>query len=587
MIDADNDGIADTASALVRRRLTEVGPRISDDLLTSYQIRAGVKGLVGDSDWQYDAYLIDGNVTRSNTQFGNVNRDRFQQALLLDLAADPTGGTCQDTAANGSTSGCAPINIFGEGNISDAGAAFLRTAVAAVSEFDQTIAGVDFNGKLPASEFLADDIGVAVGYEFIENKFDFRPSQDLAAGTIAGFNGSPATSGSYNEQSIYAEALLPILADQEFAKSLEVELAFRSTNYSTVGSVSTYKIASSWAPTDNLRIRGGFNTAIRAPNIGELFAPQGENFPSGTDPCSNGGIPTGQTAVPAAVAAICSATGVPANAIGSLAIDPAAGQVRVLSGGNPNLTEEEVDTFTVGAVYQPLDNLSISLDYFDIEIIDSIADFGGTANNVLSTCYTGAAGGIGSAFCNAITRRADGTINFIALSSQNVASETRKGFDLIGSYQQDLWNGNLDIQYVGTYTTEANFTAFAGDNTTDCAGAFGQNICGTPLPEYKHRMTFGWNNEDWTTQLSWEYIGSTDDDNPATTFFVEELDVVHYFDAAATYLFNENYSVTFGIENLLDKEIQIIGDNQSQANTYPELYDVFGRTFYVSASLSF
>ena len=150
--DLDGDGIADTGTAFLRRRLREVGPRISDDLYTGFQIKGGIRGEIADTTWSYDAYIQEGSVTSSNTQSGNVNRDRFKQALLLDLT-DPTGGTCADTSANGSTTGCAPINIFGEGNISEAGAAFLRTAVAAIGTFDQTVASVNFAGELFRNEW--------------------------------------------------------------------------------------------------------------------------------------------------------------------------------------------------------------------------------------------------------------------------------------------------------------------------------------------------------------------------------------------------------------------------------------------------
>ena len=100
----DGDGIADTGTAFLRRRLREVGPRISDDLYTGFQIKGGIRGEIADTTWSYDAYIQEGSVTSSNTQSGNVNRDRFKQALLLDLT-DPTGGTCADTSANGSTTG--------------------------------------------------------------------------------------------------------------------------------------------------------------------------------------------------------------------------------------------------------------------------------------------------------------------------------------------------------------------------------------------------------------------------------------------------------------------------------------------------
>ena len=582
LIDTDGDGIADTATAFVRRRLVEVGPRISDDLFTSFQIQGGIRGDIGDTTWSYDAYIQEGSVSLSNTQLGNVNRDRFAQALLLDLVADPTGGTCANTSANGSTIDCAPINIFGEGNISENGAAFLRTAVAAVAEFDQTIAAITFTGEL--FEFNGRPILAAIGYEHQYHDADFRPSQDLAAGTIAGFNGSPASGGTYRVDSYYGELLIPLLQDLPMAENVELELAYRSSDYSTVGTVDSYKIAGSWSINDQIRIRAGFNTAVRAPSIGELFSPQGENFPGASDPCAQEGNPT------AAQTPICVATGVPANLVGSLAINFAAGQVRELSGGNPNLKEEEADTLTVGVVVTPnfLEGLTFSIDYFDIDIEGAISSFGGGANNVLNVCYDpdDPAGGAGGAFCNAITRRADGTIDFVSVTTQNVAGITLKGVDILVSYDTEVFGGNLRINYVGTFTSEADLVPFAGAAKITCAGEFG-NDCGEPTPEYKHRMTFNWTRDNITGQLLWRHLGEVDDDDDDNIFFRETIGTHNYFDAVVSYAFSDNFTVNLGVDNLTDKEPPILGDNQEQANTWPASYDVFGRTWYVKGSMTF
>ena len=147
-VDTDGDGIDDTGTAFVRRRLVEVGPRVSDNKYINFQILAGIRGEIGDTGWYFDAYVSEGEVSSSETQLGNVNRDRFRQALLLDLDADPTGGTCADTAANGSTIGCSPMNIFGAGNISEDAAAFLRTAVASEGEFEQRVWAGSASGDL-------------------------------------------------------------------------------------------------------------------------------------------------------------------------------------------------------------------------------------------------------------------------------------------------------------------------------------------------------------------------------------------------------------------------------------------------------
>ena len=233
--------------------------------------------------------------------------------------------------------------------------------------------------------------------------------------------------------------------------------------------------------------------------------------------------------------------------------------------------------------------MTLSVDYFDIEIEDFIAAFGGTANNVLAICFdpNDPAGGVGGPFCDVINRRPDGTIDNIQLTAQNVANQTLKGLDLQATYVTDLWGGQGSIRYDGTYTDENSFVAFDGAEIRDCAGSFGQDICGEPVPEYKHRVTFGWGNDKWNAQLLWRHIGSVDDDNDATVFAVESISSTDYFDASGQYAFNDNYSIVFGIDNLLDEEPPILGDNQAQANTYPSTYDVFGRTYYMKFAAEF
>ena len=584
-VDTDLDGIDDTATAFVRRRLLEVGPRIDESSSASYQVQAGIRGEISES-WDYDLYLQQGNVNFDTAQSGNVDRTRFAQALLLDLAADPTGGTCADPSQGSGDQPCAPINIFGEGNISPEGAAFLRTAVAATADYDQFVSGVTFTGDLGALELPGGAIGAAVGFEHIEQDFVFRPSQDLATGNIAGFNGSPPVSGGFDVDSFYAELYLPILSGVTGADLLDLELAYRTSDYSSAGNVESYKVSGSWAPTDWIRFRGGFNRAVRAPSIGELFQPQAEGFPGATDPCAAEGPMSGDPAV----AAICIATGVPAAVVGSPSINLPAGQVRALFGGNPDLQEEEADTYTYGFVLTPsqVEGLSLSIDYFDIEITDFVTTFGGGAANVLNTCYdpTDPLGGIGSAFCNLVNRRPDGTIEFISQTLVNAATQTLTGIDFLGSYDFDLMGGDARINYVGTLTDESDFTSFDGATPIECAGNFGA-LCGEPLPEYKHRMTFRWSGDKITGQLLWRMVGEVDDDDPGTTYTIESISAQHYFDASGTYRFNDNFALTIGIDNLADETPPILGDNQEQANTWPATYDVFGRTWFLRASADF
>ena len=442
-VDTDGDGIDDTGSFLLRRRLVEVGPRFNNDTRNTFQILGGVRGDLWVDNWTYDVSYSEGRTTNSNFQTGNVNRGRFDQALLLadadgdgNVDVDANGNpTCSDTSANGSTSACAPLNLFGPGNISPEAAAFLETAVSTTDETIQRVLQANVTGDLGEFSLTDSPIAFAIGGEYIENIFEFRPSQDVAASTIAGFNGAPAVQGEYDVYSAYGEAQIPLLSGLDFAERLTLDLAGRVSDFSTVGTEYNYKVGGEWAVNDQLRFRGNFNTAVRAPNIGELFSPIGENFPGADDPCSASGAPAG--GVPAAVAAVCVATGVPAAAVGTPLLDPAAGQIRSLVGGNPELGVEEAETITFGAVFTPdfVEGLTVAVDYFDIEIEDAVGLFGGSTDNILNVCLTDAEfGGAGSAFCNAVNRRPDGTIDFVSNQAANVAVRTLTGIDLAAQY---------------------------------------------------------------------------------------------------------------------------------------------------------
>ncbi len=585
LIDSNGNGIADTAvfpgSFDIRRRLEEVGPRNAQSKFTSFNFQLGARGDIN-SSWSYDAYYQRGQVDATETQLGNVSRQRFAQALLLDLDADPTGNTCADPGSSGAVNPCAPINIFGEGNISEAGAAFLRTAVTSNAQFVQEVAGITITGDL--FELPGGTMSTAFGLEWIDNSFDFVPSQDLASGNIAGFNAAGPVAGSFSEQSIFGEVYMPLLADAPLVEALDLTLAYRYSDFSTVGGVSNYKADFSWAPIRDIRLRGSISTATRAPNIGELFSPQNLGAPSGEDPCSERGNPTPD------VAAICAATGVPADQVGSPALNVPAGQVQALTGGNPNLQEESADTYTFGVVLTPsiLDGLSMSVDYFNIEIEDFITAFGGGAANVLNTCYDPSSpfGGAGSDFCNVINRGPTGFLDNVETLSQNVAVQTLAGFDLLAEYSFDALGGNFRLNYVGTYTTESDFIAFEGDTPLECAGRFG-NACGEPLPEYTHRLALTYGLENLTGQIVWRYIGEVDDDTDEKDFVVENLSAENYIDGTVSYAFDSGLSLQGGVQNLFDVTPPVLGANAEQANTWPASYDPFGRTYFVRLGYSF
>ena len=601
-VDTDGDGIDDEASALLRRRLVEVGPRSGTDRRNTFQLVGGIRGAITDT-WDYEASFSAGRTQNASNQSGNIDVPRFNQSLLLATDAagqvilDANGNpTCADTGTNGSTSECVPLNIFGAGNISEAAADFIRTRVATTDETTQNIAQINFTGDLGSMRITDTPIGMALGAEYIENKFEFNPDQGVASSSIRGFNGSPPIAGEYDVYSAYGEMSVPLVEGMSFAENITLDLAGRISKFSTVGTKYNYKIGGEWEINDQIRLRGNYNTAVRAPNIGELFAPQGENFPGADDPCSASGAPVG--GLTAAQVAICTATGVPAGVVGTNAIDPASGQVRALSGGNRDLDVEEAQTITFGAVLKPafMDGLSLSVDYFDINIDGFITDFGGGVDNILNTCYTDPVlGGVGSVYCGVVNRRADGTIDFVRTQEANVAFRSIKGIDFAANYSFDTADafgmdlGQVSLGYNGTYTMESKFQAELGARIDDCAGFFGNN-CGEPDPTYRHFVALDVAKGALNANLTWQMLGSVKDGAPldgSSEQSVNKISAYHLFNTSMTYDFTDSFAMTFGIQNLFDQKPPVIGDNDEQANTYPSSYDVFGRSFFANAKVRF
>ena len=596
-VDTDGDGIDDEflqGAFGVRRRLVEVGPRIGRSEFSTFQLSVGAEYELSDT-WTADITLTEGRSNGAENQDGNIDVPRFNQALLLadadgdgNVDLDANGNaSCSDTSSNGAITNCVPINIFGLGNITPEAADFIRTIAVTDQEYELTNVTLNLVGDTSGTfELPGGPIGLAIGGEYRDEFFSFNPSQNVASSSISGFNGAPPVRGEFDVVGVYGEAYLPILADAPFAEILALELAARYEDYSTAGEAESYKVAGEWAPSSAIRFRGSFNTAVRAPSIGELFAPQGENFPGALDPCAS--TFTGD----AATQAICLGAGVPQSNIGSSVIDLPSGQVREISGGNPNLFEETAETLTLGAVFSPdfIPNLTLSVDYFDITIDDVIADFGGGANNVISTCFNDTEqGGLGSPFCNAITRGQDGLITEISVNSQNVASLDVTGVDIGLNYTHDLGaKGLLGFNYNGTYTDTNTLVPFEGGAPIACAGNFGET-CGEPIPTFKHRATGSWANGPLTAQLVWRLIGSTDDDGSLAPLVVttDSLSTEHYFDASGSWDISDNFLMTVGVDNVLDTDPPILGNNQEQANTFPATFDVFGRTYFLKGTARF
>ncbi|PTT81078.1 TonB-dependent receptor, partial [Pseudomonas sp. HMWF010] len=251
---------------------------------------------------------------------------------------------------------------------------------------------------------------------------------------------------------------------------------------------------------------------------------------------------------------------------------------------------------TYGFAYTPswLPNFSITGDYFSIEITDAIANFGGSASNVMNVCYgTLVNGNPNSPYCQAIKRLANGSIDYISLTAQNVATVKTEGFDVGVTYRTTLedlglpdW-GSLSFRSLYTNTWERTTTPDEISAPIKCADKFGTR-CGNPTPRHKLRSAVNWKMDQFGLNLVWNHLDDVNDDAPATKYTVERIGAKNYWDLSGDWEVNDNVAFTAGVKNLTQESYPILGGNASPSNSgYPAAYDVLGRTFFLNARLRY
>jgi outer membrane receptor protein involved in Fe transport len=581
--DEDGDGVAEISR--LRRRLVENDVRFANNDRTVTRFIVGLKGDLGDS-WQWDVYYNWGKVKTNERLTGDAAGSRLTAALnTVD------GVTCIDPLTGGAIGGgCVPANIWGEGNISPEAIDYIQVGATNTTDYEQVYFGGTMTGTV--FELPAGDVGVAFGAEYRDEKSAFTPDEFLASGDVLGFNSGEPTVGEFDVTEVFGEINVPILADVPFASYLGVNGAYRYSDYSTVGTVSSFAYGAEWAPISDLRFRGQFQRAVRAPNIVELFQGSANGFPSFQDPCAGG--------VTGALRDFCVQTGIPASRIDTF--EEADSQVEATFGGNPDLSEEESDTITFGFVYQPewLSGLSLTLDYYQIEIDGAIDVAGGGVNNLIALCYQSL--NASSEFCQAITRDANGDIINVNALNANIAEFTTEGIDLQVQYAWDLGFGlggdgsTLTLQAIGNHTMENSFVPAPGQPQRDCEGRFGspcgQTLVGTAIPENKWDTSLTWASGPMSVFLQWSWIDEVtdtriDDGTPANTLPVPELDSISYWNLSGRYSFNDMIDLTLGVENLFDEDPPKYGDQSVQSNTDPSTYDVLGRRYWAGLTVRF
>jgi len=633
----------------LRRRTPELGPRISDYNTQMFDFRAGLRGDITDKIG-FDVYGARG----ISDKFQSI-----QNYALLSKVREALLATNSTTCLSGNSS-CVPLNIFGApGTITPAMAGFISQQASVRTKSELSQAHATINGDLPLQLWAKNPVSFAVGAEYRKYHAEQR-SDALAktAGELGGAGGAaPDITGGLDVYEGFAEVVAPIVSDRPFFDELQLEAGVRRSHYTIQASqtqltaaglgsepkfnTTTWKVAASWAPVHDIKFRGNYQRAVRAPNIAELFTPLNTVLTNlRTDPCA-GAAPT----LNANLRAICLAQGAPVNRIGFIN-NPTAGQANITTTGDLRLAPETADTWTVGAVVRPrfLPGFSATIDYYNIKINHAItfatpgdlitACFGATpasppANATLPACT--------SIRRNPITGQLDGspadTPGLFAQES-NKGHLFTDGVDLTFDYRHNLGTlmgapAKIALNFGGNYTHSQKFQSI---NVTspqfptqsvnrECVGFYSAN-CGFPagglLPKYSwnERTTLSLGHVDLS--VLWRHISGmkyepglpplfsgTVVSTPSSSVFFNDpgnfngktvnfnrIPAFNYFDVATRFNVNEHFELTFTVTNLFDKKPPIVGNtagttSQNSGNTFPATYDPLGRRFAAGARIKF
>jgi len=583
--DSNGDGLRDIGFA---RRLAEFGPRSGSTERDFYRFVVGLQGDLWDNRFAWDVSYNYGQVSENQVSSGQVNVVNFRDALAVRAEVGDENGNgvsgeaiCIDPEAR--ANGCAPANIFGTGSLSQEAVEYIQAQGTYQTGIKQQVVQANLSGSL--FDLPAGPVGVAIGAEY-RKESSFSDNDALTNAGLNAGNVLPDTEGEFDVKEAYAEVRVPILADTPFFELLELGAAGRVADYSTVGSVYSWNVTGKWQPIRDISLRATYAEAVRAPNIGELFSGLSQTFPSGlTDPCVGIGATGG-----GALGDNCRADpGVAANiaANGTFTLSQADLQgISGFNGGNSDLQEETAKSFTAGVVVNPrsinaLRNLTITADYFDIEIDDVISGF--PRQFSLDQCYRQG----NDTFCDLITRRASasavnsaGSIDLINSLSVNASVLKTSGVDVTVNWFTDvglLANDRLSLRGAYTHLIGYDFFSLPDGDPDRADGEVGAS---------KDRFTgsAAYSTDDFRMSFTGTFIGSAFIDDQFDGPRVYEIPSEFYLDMQTTFFASEEFELYLGIDNLLDNDapniLTGVTGNVTGSDTAADVYDVFGRRYY-------
>ncbi len=564
------------------KRMNQAGPRAFTSSTNTWQALVGAEGKLSDS-WSYEIYGTIGETKATDRSVsGNVSISAIQ-----NLLSAPDGGASLCTGG---------FNIFGDNPLSASCLAYVSRFPVTYTTIGQKELAASTTGKLFA--LPAGDLQVALSGNLRRNDYATKPDPLLVAGDIPAVAAIQPTSGKQEVAEAAIELLIPVLADVPFFKSLNLTPGYRYSHYNRTGGISTWKINFDWRVFEPLMLRGGYQKAVRAPNIGELYLLPGGvvanigSPPAAGDPCDvRSSFRASTNANAAQVRALCLAQGIPS------AIIDTYNQANVgnpsVTQGNPNLTPETAKSWTLGAVFQPeflgaaFRRFSLSVDYYNLDIKDTIATLG--AQISLNKCFNADGSNpsyaISNTYCQLLLRNSsNGQFSNLVQPLMNLGGYKTDGIDVQADWNVPL-GGTTTLNLSGTANFLRSFKIqqLPGATFQDYAGTIGNGV----YPKFKFSGAATLDVGSFQLGARWRHIGAFRDSsvvtNPAST--VAGPPAENYVDLFGKIKVSDRFEFRVGVTNVGDVTPPQVGATRGFTNS--GTYDIIGRAYYAGLKARF
>ncbi|WP_226663150.1 TonB-dependent receptor plug domain-containing protein [Microbulbifer aggregans] len=524
------DGFTD-----LRIRPVAGGTRDSEQQTDTYRLLGGLRGDLANG-WSWDAFASYGKNKGENVTANSYNKTKLNEIFSGEagLDYDFAGGMSPEI-----------IQYFSYDDRED-------------NEYELLNLGATLSGDITAVQFQGGELGFAAGVEYREESGEFNPSPETQSGATFG-NQQDATGGEYDVAEVFAEFNLPILSGVKGAEELTADLAVRYSDFSTFGGESTGKFGMVYAPIEDLRFRTSLSTSFRAPGIYELYSGSAQSYETLTDPCSTG------TSNPSGRGDNCSEV--------SAAFEQAGNQIPTNIGGNQDLKPEEAETFTFGVVWTPsfVDDMSITLDYYDIKVENAITS--PDLQRILDDCYRD-----GSATaCSFVSRGNSGQIERLEGAKMNIGQIDTRGVDIDITQNYYFDAGRLALRAQATRMLEYTEYNEQTDTESDYLGEIG--ITGGMYVDWRGLASAMWYGNDWEVGVEAQYF----DGGVSSSPYSVDIDSMTYLNLRGGWDVNSSLRLSAGLDNVTNEEPQ----DTSGYGDWNSFYDFQGRYVWAGASYQF